>query len=124
MDVSSTFPLDLSPAVRTSDESRAMCAHSTLAGLNKRAVVQIDRCDQLTHYLSKFSTPSSATTATSNGPSTEVTAIDGYVVSGHSRGVMSALRCMWSCSQRMLLRSTYAARQPCPCNAQELYILG
>ena len=46
--------------------------------------MQIDRCDQLTHYLSKFQTPSSAATATSNGPSTEVAAIDGYRVSGRT----------------------------------------
>lgn len=46
--------------------------------------MQIDRCDQLTHYLSKFHTPSSTSIATSNGPSTEATAIDGYVVSGQT----------------------------------------
>ena len=60
--------------------------------MTRRAAVQIDRCDQLTHYLSKFHTPSSTTTAASNGPSTEVTAIDGYVVSGH-RGALCKLRC-------------------------------
>ena len=47
------------------------------------AVVQIDRCDQLTHYLTKLQAPSSAKTAASNGPSTEVATIDGYKVRGH-----------------------------------------
>lgn len=43
--------------------------------------MQIDRCDQLTNYLSKFQAPSSASTAASNGPSTEIASIDGYKVS-------------------------------------------
>lgn len=42
--------------------------------------MQIDRCDQLTNYLSKFQAPSSASTAASNGPSSEVASIDGYKV--------------------------------------------
>ena len=47
------------------------------------ANVQIDRCDQLTHYLTKLQAPSSAKTAASNGPSTEVATMDGYKVRGH-----------------------------------------
>ena len=72
--------------------------------MTRRAAVQIDRCDQLTHYLSKFHTPSSTTTAASNGPSTEVTAIDGYVVSSHRRAASCELcSCMVHCCGCALL---------------------
>ena len=49
------------------------CAKRNLA-------VQIDRCDQLTHYLTKIQGPSAASTAAGNGPSAEVASIDGYKV--------------------------------------------
>ena len=42
--------------------------------------MQIDRCDQLTHYLTKIQGPSAASTAAGNGPSAEVASIDGYKV--------------------------------------------
>lgn len=42
--------------------------------------LQIDRCDQLTHYLTKIQGPASTSTAASDGPSTEVASFDGYKV--------------------------------------------
>ena len=56
--------------------------------------MQIDRCDQLTHYLTKIQGPSAASTAAGNGPSAEVASIDGYKVgkstSSSSNAGMSA----------------------------------
>ena len=42
--------------------------------------MQIDRCDQLTHYLAKIQGPSAASAAAGNGASAEVASIDGYKV--------------------------------------------
>ncbi len=46
-----------------------------------KMAMQIDRCDQLTNYLSKFQAPSAGSAAASNGPSAEVATIDGYKAS-------------------------------------------
>ena len=88
-----------------------------LPDLMRRAAAQIDRCDQLTHYLSKFHTPSSTSTAASNGPSTEVTAIDGYRVSGHTK--IPCQLCIVA-GPSWYLPSVRAALQPRLSHAQEV----
>lgn len=58
--------------------------------LKMNLAVQIDRCDQLTHYLTKIQGPSAASTAAGNGPSAEVASIDGYKVGNGTSWILEA----------------------------------
>ena len=80
----------------------ALEGFALLGGFLKKAGVQrgmrlcrLNRCDQLTHYLTKIQgAPPAASTAAGNGPSAEVASIDGYKVgkstSSSSNAGMSA----------------------------------